>query len=663
MLESILIASLLLRPTFNACSVESELIGPSTAIEYRSEGGAWTKVESFHGSLMGLSEDCTYEVRLSEGSSILAEGSFRTWKSDVPVAKTIELDPATFTPPMLIDAKGSPEGWIRYTFKGGSYHNPEEVPTFNVEGAEYVLLDDMTLTGAAESSNVIVIRGSSNVRVRGCDISGWGRHGIPDFRAVPGYTPGNGRCVDKNGNVINRDGAILIGRGSSCVVVERCYMHDAIPHTASWFYSHPTGSECIWMDCPDHSTVIRYNDFVGSDSHCWNDCVEGNRNFYTDGGFNQDADIYGNFMIFANDDCIEIDGGQKNVRVFGNRFESALCGVSVQGCMVGPSFVYDNLFSGMGEEFAKTGQTIKTDRRNGPGARTFIWDNTFWGRGSGVTMRATLQAEVSGNTFCAGQQVKDIDASPSSSVKDNRMGVEIEEKNLDSSYPRRDLPFTLSAARISVGLSRKPVSISVNGKLPKDASIRKPQAFDWFDADIKKGKICVSFHDEKMQRRRLYRGAFLVSTPGGLSRPVSIYAETEFVPPYKADKPGDFAWYAPDFKLEGRGESRTVEFDIPEDGNWWIMLYGCGKHQGTRLDNAQIKVSVDGSEKQVSKQPVYGYPCWAMIVPDQKGLTRVHHYYLRKGRHSITVSGSDKASFTGLVITDNPGSFEPNENY
>lgn len=661
----ILAASILLRPTFNSCSVESEAISPETTVEYRVSGGKWIESSPFHGNLLNLSEDTPYDVRVLSEGNVLAEGSFRTWKSKVSVARTIELDPASFQPPYLINEKGSEKGWIRFTFKGGAYHNPEEKPTFILDGAEYVLLDDMVLTGAVESSNVIQIRNSRAVRVRGCDISGWGRHGKPDFTLVTGkkYGPGNGRSVDRDGRVINRDAAIFIGNGASEVVVERCYIHDAIPHTVSWYYSHPAGSECIWMDCPDHSTVIRYNDFVGSDSHCWNDCVEGNRNFFEDGGFRQDADIYGNFMIFANDDCIEIDGGQKNVRVFGNRFESALCGVSVQGCMVGPSYVYDNLFSGMGEEMGKSGQTIKTDRRNGPDARTYVWNNVFWGRGSGISMRETLRAEVTGNTFCEKQTVKNREGSPMSVVKDNRMGVTIKEEEIDPSYPRRNLPFMLSASRISVGLSREPVVVKISGKVPSGSHIRKPAAFDWFNADLKKGKVVITFNEDRMNRRRIYRGAFLLSTPEGLSRPVSIYADTDFVPPYKADKPGDFAVYADDFELKGRESSRTVEFDVPKTGKYWFMLYGKAYKGGNALQYIPVKVSLDGEEEKVSRQPMYGYPCWGMIAPGLQGLTRVYHYDLTEGRHSITVYGTSKAEFTGLVLTDNPGSFEPNENY
>lgn len=151
-------------------------------------------------------------------------------------------------------------------------------------------------------------------------------------------------------------------------MVERCYIHDPVSTADSWYYSHPAGPQAVGMD-KSRSTVLRYNDFIGSDRHRWNDAVEGTGNFHLDGGFNRDGDVYGNMMCFANDDALEIDGGQTNVRVFLNKFEGCLCGVSVQGCMSGPSYVFRNLLVNMGDERGLAGQTIKTSSHaNGPSA-------------------------------------------------------------------------------------------------------------------------------------------------------------------------------------------------------------------------------------------------------------------------------------------------------
>lgn len=661
-----LLVSLLIHPSFHSCSVEVPDSLQGCRLEYREAGKKWISVESFYGNLFGLREDTKYELRLLEGRKVLATDSFRTWKTNVPVAQTIEIDPRDFTAPYLISAKGTPSGWIRYVVKGnGVLKNESPVSTFEVSGAEYVLLDGMELTGVPGQRNVITIRDSKAVRVRGCDISGWGRTGTPDcsvyFEEKLKYR-GRGVMYDDQGNRINFDGAIVIGKGASEVVVERCYIHDSFTHTNSWYYSHPAGSECIIMDCPEHSTVIRYNDFIGSDGYCFNDCVEGSRNFFPDGGFRQDADVYGNFMIFSNDDNIELDGGQKNTRVWGNRFESSYCGVSIQGCMVGPSFVYDNLFSGLQDEFGKAGQTIKTDNRNGKDARTFIWGNTFWGYGSGLRLRPSLIFSVHDNVFCGSRQaIHDADKSPRSECYGNRENVELDEKDLNPEYPKRDLPFLLDRVRVSVGKSRSPLLIKIKGKVPAGTKVLRPAHSDWFDAMLEGNSVRVTFNEDKMNKRRVYRGAFIVRAPDGTSRAVSLYAETDFIPPYRCEKEGQTAVYDNDFQLSGKHSASAV-FRAPKAGRYWFLIHGSS---GTGNDPRSVRllVSVDGSEPLLSKQTMYGYPTWSVLHPMEKDvMLGLIHFDLEEGEHCVEVkSETGSAVFDGMVLTDAPWMFEPNQ--
>lgn len=661
-----LLVSLLLRPTFHCCSVEPDEALQGCRIEYREAGKTWIAPDPFYGNLLGLREDTLYELRYMDGGAVRALDTFRTWKTDVPVAKTIVIDPEKFAAPLVISEKGSAQGWIRYVVKGGKLHNENLLPSFEVSGAEYVLIDAMELTGVPGQRNVITIRDSKAVRVRGCDISRWGRTGTPDFSVYFEERlkyRGRGGMYDENGNRINFDGAIVIGKGASEVVVERCYIHDSYTHTNSWYYSHPAGSECVIMDCPDHSTVLRYNDFIGSDGHCFNDCVEGARNFFPDGGFRQDADIYGNFMIFSNDDNIELDGGQKNVRVWGNRFESSYCGVSIQGCMVGPSFVYDNLFSGLQDEFGKSGQTIKTDRRNGKEARTFIWGNTFWGFGSGIRLRPSLIFSVHDNIFCGSRQaLHDAESCPSSQCYDNRENVDLEEKDLDPSWPKRELSFSLDRVRVSVGKSRKPLFFRIKGKVPKGTKVLRPAHSDWFDAELVSGAVRITFNEDKMQKRRVYRGAFVVRTPDGISRVGSIYASTDFIPPYSCEREGQTTVYDNAFQLSGKHQCAST-ISVEKAGRYWFLVHGsCGEGNDPRSVN--LRVSVDGSEFLPSKQTMYGYPTWSVLHPleTSSSLLGLVHYDLEAGEHRVVVrSETGGASFDGLVMTDAPWMFEPNQ--
>ena len=375
-----------LRPTFNSCGVcwgaGREIA--DIRLNWRRRGEqTWHAVPELpyfaetkdcRASILGLAEDTDYEMNISAAGRTLAEGSFRTWKSEVPIARTVEIDPATATFPIEISAKGRPDGWVRYTTKDGHpLANATTNTTLSVKGAEHVIIENIDFRGC-RGTVVVRIDECTGVRIRNCEFSGFGREVYMDFF--------------KGGLGIYRpyfawtgyDTAIRIGTGAREVVVERCYVHDAHYPSSSWIYSHPCGPNAIYMCKPDHSTVLRWNDLVGSDEIRWNDAVEGCGNFHADGGFNRDADIYGNFMIFSNDDAIELDGGNQNVRCFGNRFESK---VSIQGTMVSPTYVFDNLFAGICDEFGRVLTPIKTigiDLEQ-IGTSVNIFSNTFVGAG------------------------------------------------------------------------------------------------------------------------------------------------------------------------------------------------------------------------------------------------------------------------------------------
>ncbi|MCQ2389808.1 MAG: LamG domain-containing protein [Kiritimatiellae bacterium] len=465
--------TLTLHPTYVNCSVDFEYAEDiaGLAVEYRAAGAnaAWSRAPRFprftdkcenRGSILDLAEDTAYEVRIvTPGGAVLAHDTFRTWRSDVPVARTVTIDPATSSVPITISARGTEDGWIRYVLKPGSVLTNRTVSvggssaavTFDVTGARNVLLDDMRLVGGARY--VIRVTNSQGVRIRNCDLSGWGRVGVPRYDL-----PEGGKFYyDYNGTTkaINGDPAIYIGSGASAVTVERCYVHDPRGHANSWYYSHPAGPQAVMMFRPDHSVVLRWNDFCGGDWHRYNDVVEGDGNFFANGGFNRDADVYGNYMAFSQDDAIELDGGQRNVRCFDNRFEYNYCGVSVQGCMTSPSYVYRNLFSGMCDVFSLKGQTLKTSTNtSGVDAVTYVWDNFMWGGGSGTSFpnasKYDWTLEVTGNVLCANQKISNFGIATARSVNEGNVeGAQVNEGQLDASFPRRSLPFVLDRARLT----------------------------------------------------------------------------------------------------------------------------------------------------------------------------------------------------------------------
>ncbi|MBN1845841.1 MAG: right-handed parallel beta-helix repeat-containing protein [Sedimentisphaerales bacterium] len=412
-------------PHFNTCSFYFQ--SPrrdGLAVVYRTVNGPWLKAYApvyvkedgmYRGSIVDLDEDTPYELRIeaAEGT-VLAQQAFRTWSSRIPIGKTITLDETTFPGRLTVRDSGSGRGWIRITGKKGFVlQNDRQGPLIELDGAKYVVLEGLTLRGG--SPEAIIIRRCEQVRVVNCDIAGWGRVGAQRFDL-------DGKYYTEAGRAINWDTAILVSK-SVGTVVERCYIHDPVSTANSWYTSHPAGPQAVGMD-KSRSTVLRYNDFIGSDDHRWNDAVEGAGNFHLDGGFDRDGDIYGNMMCFANDDALEIDGGQTNVRVFANKFEGCLCGVSIQGCMSGPSYVFRNLLVNMGDERGLAGQTIKTSSHaNGPSAVSFLLNNTTHGESRDLNLPPNLRIVAKNNVFAGRSAISGRQRSPQSECDYNLLST------------------------------------------------------------------------------------------------------------------------------------------------------------------------------------------------------------------------------------------------
>ncbi len=371
-------------PAFDACSLylDGGKSGERWFVRYRrAPERQWRRGPDlvfqprngrFLGSLIGLREASVYQVRAvclgpgpRRGSGTV---TFSTWSSHVPVVRTRDVAALVRKGPLVIRDHGTEHGWIRYTAPPEFVlHGPRTgAPAVLIEDARYVVLTGLTLRGGGRYA--VRVRHSHFIRIVNCDIAGWGRVGRQDISR-------GGKYVTPNGEVIDYDGAVYIDE-SGQVVVERCYIHDPRGRANPWRYSHPAGPEALFV----HATggvVLRYNDFIGSDPHRWNDAVEGQANGSPTGGFFRDGDVYGNFFAFGNDDGIELDGGQMNIRVHHNKFEGTLCGISTAPCLLGPSYLFRNEIVNLGDEEGRSAAAIKNNYRDPGWGRIFMFNNTI----------------------------------------------------------------------------------------------------------------------------------------------------------------------------------------------------------------------------------------------------------------------------------------------
>jgi hypothetical protein len=736
-------------PLFNACSVY--FTSPrldDLQMRYRRQGGDWQRAfppayfaedSMYRGSIVHLDEGTAYELELTKGGGeVLARTDFRTWRSQVPIARTIVLDAGNFEGHVTISESGSPDGWIRYTAREGFVlRNGRQGPLIQLRKAKYVILEGLVLRGGLQDA--IVVEKCEHVRIINCDIAGWGRIGTQRFDL-------DGKFYTEGGAVINWDSAIRISK-SLGTVVERCYIHGPVSTANSWVYYHPAGPQAVGIDKPQ-STVLRYNDFVGSDLHRWNDAVEGAGNFDLDGGFNRDADIYGNFMCFANDDALEIDGGQTNVRVSSNKFEGCLCGVSIQGCMSGPSYVFQNLLVNMGDERGIGGQTIKTSSyANGPSAVSFIFSNTCYGESSDLSLPGNLRIVAQNNIFAGRSAVRGRAQSPHSECDYNLLSTEdsIREPHgilgapgfvdptaglfalvgtsqaighgtaIDNFapatgggvdmgaiasgsgavLPERPIPVYLdryqlgfSADEVGAGGSKSVVATVKGPGFSSAYRIAKDDAFDWFTVTPERGvlrsgqtvRFTVSVAADRMKTRKVYRGVFLIRLADGYSRPVTVYAKTDFVPPVKPAGDGDFVAYleaetpsggpayeavADETASGGKcvlvsgprdGPPTEYRFTVPADGSYVVLMRVRSEQPIGSHDS--LLFSLDGQPPDEATLRSDTSWVWSMVAHNrQQRLTCLQPFKLKAGEHVLKLTPRESLYLDLIAVTTNPGLF------
>ena len=727
LIEPVAAGEMRIEPLFRTAGITVGLPRePKVTFEYRpvGKGGEWRRPvvppvhfpeqNNWRGMLFDLEENTEYEVRVPSTSNLQPQ-TFRTWSSEVPIAKTVYLDENTKFP-IMITGKGRPDGWIRYTTKPGvtlvnsneefytDYHGP-----INVVGAEYVVLDDMKIV-AGHCRRAMILMYSHDVRVRNCEITGFGVDVKPDVCTYGGSALA--RPKGRKGEPI-RDPVttgILVYKGMRNTVIERCWIHDPLNRSTAWRYWHPFGPVGVVFAMPDHSTVFRYNDVIGSDLTPFDDGISEWGNAGPNAGLNRTAELYGNFFIFAQDDSVEIDGAQQNVAVFDNRFETALVGLSFQGNSVSPSYAYRNLFASMGDEFGEHGQTIKTSQFDayGVGVYSAAWQNILWGGGNGVNVchadpKAIAQFkddsagriarfDVFDNTFCGRQTIRGADVAVHCDTHGNRLGVKLAARDLPTDLPARPLPFVLDTARIDVRdpADRAPRKVRVAVKFkgegeernttvhltpsPSPSSqtfrITKNDDQDWFSVSPAKGtlrdglELTVTFDDAKMKGRPLFRGAFAVRLENGLSRPVSIYAAASYEQPERCEKSGVTAVYAKAGDCTKDAEGFDVyTFTAPKEGRYFLLGYA----QAPDLPMFRAQVN-DAKPGFVCLQTCPDYPVWSIVSPNNgfdvdrwRWRGRVKWHDLKAGE-KVTLRirpYRGKCDLRAFVLTDDAYAFEP----
>jgi hypothetical protein len=302
----------------------------------------------YRGSLVGLTPDTAYEIRL-EADSAPVEFQARTRSEVFPIGKTTYLDAGGT---VTIREGGTAEGWHLVTPAPGTKFVSD---VFNLSDsnivveADYVILRGLELKGAA-IHGVLIRKGVQHVVVEDCHITGWGRMGGARVWGVTG----------------DMDSAIYGDRGAGHLVAQRNLIEYPRGGANDWESGHPGGPQGISLINSRGGNIIRYNTIRSTEDHGFNDGIGGGSNFSFEGSPNRDSDIYGNIISNCWDDCIESEGANMNVRIWSNYIHHSFVDIASAATSMGPLYIFRNVFgeSRISHQDHSGGMMLKTGTKD-----------------------------------------------------------------------------------------------------------------------------------------------------------------------------------------------------------------------------------------------------------------------------------------------------------
>src|SRR3990167_6681558 len=352
-----------LTSTFKSISVYAPYVSGSPTLEYKkTSSSTWLPAyppyvdgtSEIRGSIVGLTPNTPYDVRLTVGGIVytgaistkndqLSFGTGNTYyvattgsdsnsgtsaapfktiqkaANTVVAGDTVKIKTGTYVEKVTVSKSGTSGNPISFANNGdgeviisggSSCASSNLTNNFLIESQNYVRISGLTAKNASEAA--IRINGGGNHIIDNNKILDWNCADLEDqLRA--GVAAWNGA---KNlwvlSNTISRTAKnTLMGDG---------------------FWTKNTG------DSTGGGHIIAKNTIIGA-----YDAVGGEPEDTTYGGVHKDADIYENTVTNCNDDGIQPEGGNTNVRVWDKKITSCMLGVGMAPTKKGPLYVFRNV--------------------------------------------------------------------------------------------------------------------------------------------------------------------------------------------------------------------------------------------------------------------------------------------------------------------------------
>lgn len=348
----------------------------------QSYGASENHNAEYRGSIFGLQSKRRYEVEaFVDGVGELARTEVSTWNEAFPVGTSIAL-PASSATQLNITQGGSASGYVLYAPAADAAATIDVAngADYDIDvQASYVIVRKITLKGA-RMHGIHLGRNVHDVVIEDCDISGWGR-------------------IESDGLGTDMDSGIastMYGNSPDLkrVVIQRNRIHHPRSNSNNWRQpraafggnAHPFGPQGISLWGVGGNNVIRYNEIYSDATHYFNDAIGAGNNFSFEGSPGPDTDIYGNKISHVWDDALEMEGGGRNVRIWGNYIDLVYNAIANSVVSVGPMYVVRNVVHRTqyaAPDSMSSGRFTKSQTKNvggmvWGGGRVYLFHNTLF---------------------------------------------------------------------------------------------------------------------------------------------------------------------------------------------------------------------------------------------------------------------------------------------
>ena len=350
-------------------------------VQFRERGtGAWRqgldlwfdpRDGEYRGSLVELKPGTEYEVKLSLASGATETLRTRTWSEKFPVKRVVQVPPGTTQLVIRAEDSGDENGYVVFTApRGQNVIDQSSVPGNDLhrdncvivrQGVHHVIIRGLVLQNCKRAGIMlerqfrpVLATQTHDVVIEDNEIVGWG--GYDQHR------PGT--------NLPDNDGAVQCNyyhetddaKRPDRIIIQRNVIRDPRYTATPWMSGpgkgarrHPAGPQGVLFTQCGRNHVIRYNELHAKNGNHFMDGLGGAENFSTAGFPWADSDINGNRISDVYDDAIEAEGGNRNVRIWGNYMDRVFVAIGNAATATGPLYVWRNVANRMASMYQPEG--------------------------------------------------------------------------------------------------------------------------------------------------------------------------------------------------------------------------------------------------------------------------------------------------------------------